>query len=212
MKIYRAPDAQLVQDASNFAEAATSYMAEVGYTAAEVLAATNAATAFAEAFDANTDAKLAARSAVQAKDMARAQVLDVIREMAKKAYANPNVTPDVIARLGLPVHEKPGGTVIPQTPSNLDAVAKSNGTVHLTWKSNGNTRGAIYWIEVKTGENGEWVLHGTTTRHKYLLTGQTPGVKKYIRLRAARSIYVSPPTDAYVVYENGNVVQLQIAA
>ncbi|HZH99000.1 MAG TPA: fibronectin type III domain-containing protein [Fimbriimonadaceae bacterium] len=212
MSIFNATDAQLVSDAANFAESATSYMTEAGFTAAEVLEATNAATEYAGAFDANVAARIAARGAVQAKDQARSHALSVIRQMANKVYANPNIDPDIIARLGLPVHQRPGGVVLPVPPSNLDAKPKSNGTIHLTWKPNGNRPGAIYWIEVKTGDNGEWILHATTTRHKFTLQNQTPGVKKYIRIKAARSIYVSAPSDAYVVYENGVAVQLQLAA
>jgi hypothetical protein len=176
------------------------------------LTALNAAnTNLASAITSAQNAENAFHAAIAAKNAAMASVLDAIKPIAKLVYANALLTEAEIAATGLAIHDTQPTPVTVGPISNPVVNAFADATAVLTWDRNGNPQGVIF--EVESSTNGtDWSFWGSTTRRKAELSGVTPGVTRWFRIRAAKSGQASAWSVPVAAYGPEEGMGLQLAA
>lgn len=186
--------------------APTSY----GLTAIQAGTVTTTAAAYNTAITNFNTAKADLAAAAQAKAAAKQNLVNLIAEFAKIAYAYPNITDQLLADAGLAIYKTPG-TITPQTPTSLVANPFATGDVELTWNRNGNPYGVSFGIETK-GETGDWEMIMVTDATKFTVTGFTPGTAAWFRIVAInRGIRSTPSLEVSIYHDGGQQLQLQAA-
>ncbi len=94
-------DNKLADWAKNLVTYAAGHTAETGYSAADIMAMTDALTEYDGSLSGHTQAQSAARAARNRKDEARKKLESVIRPRVRKVQADPNVDPAVLRAMGL---------------------------------------------------------------------------------------------------------------
>jgi hypothetical protein len=168
-------------------------------SASENTALADAVTALQTAESAKVAANNAKKTATELYQAKKAVVAGLLSLISNKVAANKTST-DVILAVGLRPKKSIRSTIIPHTISDLVAAANANGTNKLTWLPNMNKYGVHYDVEGRFGDDGEWMLIGSTQNRRYKHTGQTPGNYCEYRIitRAAKSS--SDPSASVVVY------------
>ena len=151
------------------------------------------------------------KAAVAAKDAKRDEVLDTFMPIVKKLYANPAVSDQMLAKIGLAERRKPRYRTAPQTPTQLDVVASANGSVKVRWNRNGSTPATVFTIWASTPTGG-WAPVWNGTRTRVTLTGFTPGVERSFKVSASLNNQTSADSNVETIYFGGDGVALDLAA
>lgn len=179
--------------------------------AGQLTALSGANTALGTAINAAQEAENAYHAAVAAKETARQSLVSAISAVAGTIYANSALTEAEIAATGLAVHDTTRSPVPVFSVTNTTIAAAADGTALLEWDRNGNAYGVLF--EVESSTNGAtWTLWTSTKRRRITLSGVTPGVTRWFRVRASTSAAASPWCVPFAAYGPEESVQLQIAA
>ena len=211
-RFYGRPDRDLDAMAITASEVLGSAPSAYSLTAAQVLSLSNASTAFSEALAENEAAQGAAKAATAFKNEKREALVSVLSELGAIMYRSPSVTDDMLLRAQYAVHDDHKSAPSVDKPLSLLAKPDADGSVKLTWSRNGNKQGTIFNIECK-GEEGDWMHLATTTKAKITVTGFTPGITKWFRVRATRDgLYSLPSNEEPIYHSPTQPVQLKVAA
>lgn len=195
---------------TNFASQCSAYSTLLGLTAPQVAQIEALPENFEEGFNGNVSAKAAAKAAVQNKNRLRQSTEATARQYARIFKANPSVTPELEAQLGI-ISSSTSGPVVPV--SELTVTGCSDGVNQLRWNRNGNAQGSIFVIEYQLTGSTDWDLAGVVTSSKFDHDEQTPGVEMAYRVVTTRSGKSSVPCPPVVVYrQEGNGESLSLAA
>ena len=210
-EIFESTDSELVAAAATFASVANSNSTILSLSPGDITAISAASTTYGTGYGAMVTARDASKAATQVKSNNRKALLALYRTYAKKFYANPAVPSNLIAALGLPVHEGGRTPVVPVPPADLVAVGESNGDNGLKWKRNGNAGSVVFLLE-ESLDGAVWSLFGMTKKTKFTHTDQVPGTTKYYRVRGSANGIISSPSNSAVVYPLGLGAELHLAA
>jgi hypothetical protein len=204
-------DAQLQSLATQMDSILATGFASYGLTAPQAAALTAATTGFGGSL-ANVASKRAALAgAVQGKDANRGTLLENISGICVVIYNDPSVSDEKIADLGLQPRATTRTLHPPYTPQTLLATPYATGNVLLKWSRGQNLYGAVYIVETRS-ETGDWEQVYSTTRTRITLTGYTPGIPAWFRIKATRNGQTSTPSNESPIYHEGGGMQLQLAA
>lgn len=205
------PDVILHQRVGEATTVLIEQFASYGLTEDEVEVVDDANSQFDERI--NTAALLEndRKAAVAAKDAKREEVLDSFLPIVKKLYANPAVSDQMLAKIGLAERPTMGRRSTPQAPTQLDAVAFANGSVKLRWNRNGNTTATVFTIWASTPAGG-WAQAWTGTTTRVTLNGFTPGVERSFKVTASVNNRTSADSNVETIYFGGDGVELDVAA
>ncbi|HZH97594.1 MAG TPA: fibronectin type III domain-containing protein [Fimbriimonadaceae bacterium] len=205
-------DLVLNETASVAVDVIGSAPSSYGISAAMAVSLGNAATEFNDALADHFSAIAASKSATSLKNQKRENLVKVLSEVGAIIYRTPSVTDDMILRAGYAVHDTHASPGTVDKPLSLQANPSADGSVKLTWNRNGNKGGTIFNVEYKT-ENGQWAFLASTTKAKITVTGFTPGIATWFRVRASRDTsYSLPSNEAPIYHASSPPSQLQVAA
>lgn len=157
------------------------------------------------------DAENAYHAAIAAKETARTNLVGAISAVAGTIYANAALSSSEIAATGLAVHDTTRSPVPVYTVADAVLNAFPNGTAILEWNRSGNGYGVLF--EVESSTNGtNWTMWTSTKRRRITLSGVTPGVTRWFRIRATSASATSAWSVPVAAYGPEESVQLQLAA
>lgn len=213
---YQKADSALRSWETDFMNNVSLYETELEVDAGELEVIQDAGQAFLDAMAALTTAKGAYEAAVQAKDTARAALIEVNQGFIAQWQALPNLDPKILETLGVPQRGTRGQRTAPTTPENLIAKAQVNGEVFLTYSRSGNSQTTVFTVEQSEPDSTTWTPIFSSTRTRVRLTGYTPGVETRFRVRATRNGMVSSPSEWVPIWGGGlseeEAEQLRLAA
>lgn len=167
--------------------------------------------------DASRDAAVTARSTSKSATITQNTDLETLRSLLSqsvskiKTYALGQADPNAVyAEMDVPAPDTTPTKHYPVTPASLVAQPFANGTVKLTWDSNGNYRNTTFVIE-GSNDGASWSQIDTTNSQKITLTGYTPGQTFWFRVAARHNGQTSVPTDNVSIWGGGGS-SLSIAA
>lgn len=88
----------------------------------------------------------------------------------------------------------------PVAPSDLSAFGLSTGVNFVKFKGNNPSGYVTYEVWRRAGDDGPWLLHGTSTRQQFTDNGVTPGQYYEYKCRAKSKTDVSAFSGTAVVY------------
>lgn len=192
---------ELGQWLTNFATQCAGHQTELGLTNAQLAALGTAQGAAIDALATAEDSKNAYRAAIADKDVAIATAIKTVQPLIAKFQADPNLSPGLLAILGVVPRTPGGGTREVTLPTNLMAdVNAVAGQVTLTWDPNGNAPRTRYKIEAAPTAAGPWSLVYVTERKRVVLTGYAAGETVYFRVFASRGGRNNGPTNLVAIY------------
>jgi len=194
----------------NFKDKCFTDQVTLGLSPAEFTSIEDAANAYTAAFDAVETTKLAYEGAVAAKRLAHEAATEIFQTFAMEFKANPNLTPELKASLGLKVNPTPSGPV--QIPTNLTATAFTNGTIKLRWDRNGNAQKTMFKIQAQFEGETQWQIIDTITATRYTVQNVVLGQPITFRIIASRGGANSDASNAVGVFTNDIPVSLEVAA
>ena len=204
-----AKDPEFVTFGNNYSTVCANSATELGLSAPELTQISGVVNEFNEAYVAMNAAKLVYEGLVDAKNVARASAVSVIRSFTREFKANPTVSPATLGALGVVVNNPS----VPVTPVTLlTATGCSNGENLLRWNRNGNSSGTQFIIEAKIGDSGAWNLVWVSSTVRFTHENQIPGQKISYRVTAIRNGQASAPCDPFVLYSEGEGFELNLAA
>jgi hypothetical protein len=180
-------------------------------------AATAAAlnTAIGELNTANNDytnAHAAAKAATAARHKSHSDLVAQIAAIAKTLYNDPAVDDEMIAAAGLAIHDTAPTPQTPTQPLNLVATPNWDGAVELKWARNANPALTSFLVEA-SADGTNWDVVHTTTKSRATVTGYTPGVNYWFRIRASKNEITTLPSNVAEIYPSGSQnVNLELAA
>ncbi len=134
------------------------------------------------AYPANTTAQQAAQAARQTKDGARTDLVAIVRPLVRRMQANPAVTDDDKASMGITVPDStPTDVVLPETRPvvNVDTSQRLRHTIHFADEATPTSkakppgvRGAQIWVKIgdpPPADPSECTYVATDTRTPYVL-------------------------------------------
>ncbi len=138
-------DAALGQWTTHFAAQLATLTTAVGITSAQSATLNTANATWTNALSVATAELTRSRPTVVAKNLARANVLAVVRQLVGIIQKYPGTTDTMRSQLGItvPANRRPGGE--PGTPYMLGASLTSTGNLVLKWK-NKNAAGCVYFL------------------------------------------------------------------
>ncbi|HEY0429239.1 MAG TPA: hypothetical protein VGC76_15775 [Pyrinomonadaceae bacterium] len=114
--------------------------------------------------------------------------------------ANKNVTAHLLESMGLHAHGDSAISSVPVAPVDLVVSGSSNGTNNLKFGGGGNVSRTNYIIEAKTGDANTYSFVAVTTKTRYEHKNQTPGLRVFYRVKAARNDSESSYSNEAVIY------------
>jgi len=123
-----------------------------------------------------------------------------VASLSKIFKANEDVPASLIELLGLDANDGNLTLSTPQQPTELTVEGFSNGINQLKWNRNGNKPNTVYIIEGRIESEPNFSFAGTTTKRKFADKNQTPGIRKFYRVRAMRHDQESTNSNEAVVY------------
>ena len=156
------------------------------------------------------EARALLRQVVTDREGARKLAAEAASGIANMVYANPAVTPGMIASLGLQPRSTSRTKVVPETPLRLTATPQPTGAILLEWDRNGNAPGVNFLVEAKLGA-GEWGLAQDTTATRVLLAGFAAGAPVVFRVSASKNKTTSEPTVSVSPWERPVPSELRVA-
>jgi hypothetical protein len=195
-----------------FASVAAANAATLGLNPANVTEINNQQTLYAATVTEQQNAQAAARGAVADCTAEKADTIELIGRYAAIFKANPAVSDELIAQLGLPPRNNGGDHLPVYDPANLAATGCSNGVNKLNWERNGNFPGVTYLIEAAYDGTTDWELIDAVSKTRYEHTDQTPGREVSYRVFAKRRNLKSGPSNTATIYLGGGGQALTLRA
>jgi hypothetical protein len=162
----------------------------LGLTLPDVAALQTQLTNLNSSYAARDAAFNAAKGATQDRDGEIKTTLEAIAGWANQWQAT-DVDPQLIADLGLIVHDTTPTTRPVFTPSDLTVTPNATGTNWVRWNRNGNQQGIKFDLQVAYDGSDNWTAVTTVTAASYKHQGQTPGRETAYRVRARNGNTVS---------------------
>jgi len=187
-----------------FQTVALANAATLGLTPANLSEISGRNTAFGSSVSDQQNAQAAAKGAVADCTAERDTSITMIGKYNAIFQANPAVSDELIAQLGLPVRNGSGDHLPLYAPTELSAIGCSNGLNSLKWKRNGNLPGVSYVIEAAYDGTEDWEIVDVVSTIKFDHTGQTPGRPVAYRVFARRRNERSAPSGVASIYGNGS--------
>ena len=130
-------------------------------------------------------AESAARDQVAAKNRALEQLVDNMRLDLKYAEQAAKDAPDQLAKLGWGPRRDPRSLEVPGVVRDLSVKSQGEGWLVMDWKppANGGTP-AVYHVERRRRDGGEWEQVSHAIASEELLTDQQSGVEWEFRVYA----------------------------
>jgi len=192
---------ELKQWMINFAQQCDSYATALGLTPAQVLEISSAQGLFVDSLTSVEGAKAAYKSAIADKDAAEAAAIRTVQPYIARFQASPNVTPGLLATLGVVPRRNGGGSREVMLPTNLlSTVNAVAGQVTLSWDTNGNPRRTAYRIESAPSPAGPWSIIYVTDRKRVTLSGYEAGNQVSFRIIASRAGVTNGPSNITTIY------------
>lgn len=187
---YRTSKTALPAWFTNFVSVAAANDTALGLTIPDVTALQALLTDLNTAYAAREAAFNAAKGTTQDRDGEINAALDAIAGWANQWQAQ-GVDPQLIADLGLLVHDTTPTTRTVFTPSKMTVTPDAAGTNWVRWNRNGNVQGMMFDLEVAYDGGNDWTAVTTVTSASFKHMGQTPGRSTAYRLRARNGNTVS---------------------
>ena len=182
-----------------------------GLTAANSTAIATVVSLFDTSVQNLVAAEAAYRAAVQAKNTARLNLTEKMRDFLPICYANMDVSNEELAEILLAPRTPRANFIAPTQVESFQATALSNGIVKFKWSRSGNTSSTIFQLEEQDA-NGDWQLVWSGSRIRCELSGYTPGVEAAFRVVATKGDSFSQPSSVAVIYNNSSGNGLRLAA
>lgn len=209
-KISNLTDAQLAGLLTNMTNGLDGRVTAYGLTAADFTALQNSTSLFNDAVVFSETAEAARKSATQQKKTQKRSTVGVASGIANRVYANPAVSNQMLAEIGLTPRSQGGTRSAPKTPLDLIAAPSANGYVKFTWKRNGNPTRAVF--NLQQWQNGAWITISALTRVSETLGGFAPGIEQRFRVVAWLNGQQSQPSNEFTIYDEGGSEVLSLAA
>lgn len=203
---------ELVGMVTTFASVAAANASQLSLDPAEITGINTQKTDFTNAVNDQLAAQAASAGAVAAANQEKADTVALLSQYNAEFKANPAVSDELIAQLGLPPRNHGGGSIPVYVPANLSALGCSNGVNALRWEANGNAQGTTYLIECAYDGTQDWEIVDASTVLKYDHEGQTPGRPAEYRVSAKRSSDRSAPSNTASIYSGGGGSALTLRA
>lgn len=205
-------DSELEKLGENFVTICAEQASTLGLTAAQVSGLQGTLNNYGSSLT-NLETKVQEKeAAVTSKDQAKETFQDLIRSYAKKFRANTAIPDELLSQLAVAPHTVKRTKTAPAQPVSLIATPDAAGVVTLTWEKNGNNSGTTYQIQTQEPGASAWTIVGTTTRAKFVFTGNPVGSELSFRIVATRRELFSQPSLPVTIFANGDSSSLQIAA
>lgn len=211
-------ESELLSWLANYSSRITANAVALGFTTAEATALANLVTAFQTAYTAAINPSTRTKTTVEAKDLAKAQVVATARSYARRIQANPAITPTQKIDLGLPNRSTARVPVPPPSTKPVLTLNKSNDREHVIRiadsadinarrKPAGVSGAQIFsWVQETTGavpptDLEDWRFEGTARRNEFAVDYRTSDVGKnaYIAARWVNPRDESGPVSTYLV-------------
>ncbi|MCX6154129.1 MAG: hypothetical protein NT007_08215, partial [Candidatus Kapabacteria bacterium] len=144
-----AKDADLQAWATNFLTVTNANLTTLGLIAGDVTPTSTDKTNLDTAITNNVTKQAEAKAAAELKRTDRKKFETSVRILVRKIQANPSVSSQLKAQLGINVRDSNPSPVNPIPPTDLLANPNPNGTNKLSWNRNGNPQGTIFIIEMQ---------------------------------------------------------------
>ncbi|MGE0001096.1 MAG: hypothetical protein AB7F50_07330 [Fimbriimonadaceae bacterium] len=197
---------------TTFAAVAAANAGALSLDPAEITAINTQKTDLTNSLNDQLTAQAAASGAVAACSQELEDAVALLSRYNAEFKANPAVSDELIAQLGLPPRSQGGGSIPVYVPINLAALGCSNGVNSLRWKSNGNASGTTYIIECAYDGTQDFDMIDAVTVLKYDHEDQVPGRQAEYRVIAKRTAERSAPSNTAIVYSGGGGEQLTLEA
>lgn len=155
-----------------------------------VLAAQSASASVAEA---------ERKAAVSAKNETKANVIDLMARVRDALKAG-DATKEEYDLCGFDFPKAPAGSYQAQDPTKLSAAGFSNGINRIRFSGNNQRGRVVYEVWRRQGDNGPWLLHGTTKKQSFTDSPVTPGQYYEYKVRAVAAKSISNFSNSTVVY------------
>jgi hypothetical protein len=190
---------QFVMEFEDFIDMAQSNKDELNFSSADQTEGTALKTGLAAKLN-TMQAARAAFDAAEADFNGTRRTASAFQSSRKKFFgSNPAVSDATKASLNI-VKSTSGSAGAVNQPLNLSAEGFSSGVNTLKWERNGNPSYRNFTVEYRVGENGQWLIAGTTRKTVFNHKNQTPGTKIYYRVYAHTDDEQSPHSNTAVVY------------
>ncbi len=186
-ELTRLSDFTLSGQLTYIAAKAVSDPTEYGFTAPQAASLESAAETFSSSLNDWNAAKGSYDEASEAKANQRQAAVEVFTQLLNLMYATPTVTPEAISSLSLTPRNGARSPIVPVTPTDFIATPFADGTVELKWNRNGNKYGVVFEVETAGADLSDWQIGLSTTRSKVRVSGFTPGVPAWFRVRATKN-------------------------
>lgn len=186
-----------------FTTVATANSATLGLSPGQVTEISGQNTLFNTSLNDQVAAQATARGAVTDCTNERTDTIELIGRFSAMFKANPAVTDELIAQLGLPPRNQGGDHLPVYDPTNLSALGCSNGVNQLKWNKNGNLAGVTYVIEAAYDGSTDFEIVDLSTSTKFEHFDQTPGREVVYRVFARRRNIRSGYSNTAVIYAGG---------
>lgn len=203
-------DAEMIALLTTMQDGLDGNLAAYGMTAAEFTAFETAAGNLNTSIISAETAEAAKRSAFAAKSTQRRATNTLTSSLAKRFYANLNITDAMLTKLGLAPRSTGGSRATPKLPLAFLASPKVTGEVTFSWKRNGNGHGVIFYIQQWI--NGTWTTVYATTKAKETLNGFAVGTEAKFRVYAWVNGQQSAASNESTIYPADDSGALTLAA
>lgn len=178
-----------------------SHALELGHDATILAEITGAMAEVQATFASQVTARAALIGATAASDDVWRLATAVAAKYNPVFQAMPDLSPELIASLGLKLPSRRRTAVPLRRPKDLSAFGSSNGTNSLRWDRNGSGRGAVYVIDSAYDGSGDREVVDIATRPKYEHRRQTPDRAVVYRVYTQRGQPKSGPSGTASVYD-----------
>lgn len=202
-------DARLIALLGTMQNGLDSNLVAYGLTAAEFATLETDSGNFNTSVLNSDNADAAKLAATQDKKSKKTKVTNTASNIAKKIYANVNVTDQMLANIGLAPRNSGSTRTTPKVPLSLVATTNNVGEVRFQWKRNGNSNSTIFVIQQL--QAGVWTSIYSTGRTRETLTGFAP-VETRFRVFAQVNGLSSPPSPEVIIWGSGDESTIELAA
>jgi hypothetical protein len=195
-------DSEMQSWTANFLTVANANLVPLGLIAGDITPITTDKGSFDTSITNSNTKQAEAKAATQQKKTARNNLNGKVRLLVRKIQANPAVTPQLKAQLGINVGDSIPTPSNPFPPTELVAVPDAIGTNKLTWNRNNNSYGTQFIVEFQHSPAIPWIFAGITTKSSFEHIGQVPGQTVFYRVKAQKNQQISETSNVAVVYQS----------
>ncbi len=192
-------DEQFVMEFEDFVDTALANKDELNFSPEDQALGTALKAFLSNELNDKQSTRATADAAETTFDNRRKEATEFQNSRKKFFASNPNVSASLKTQMKLIKPASSGSSIVAQ-PLNLSAEGFSSGNNEMKWDRNGNPPHRNFTVEYRIGEDGAWLIAGTTRKTTFIHKNQTPGVKIYYRVYAHTDDEQSPRSNTAVVY------------